>query len=140
MSPVLGQRLAALAAAALLAGVFGVALSQAGHDSSAFPAPEPAVGPWGGWSTALAGAAATAPAGGKASDCGWIVNRRTLGVVHPVLPCGARIFVEYGGARALTRVVARSPVPRDRELDLTPALARRLGLDGVREVRWAYAR
>ena len=32
--PVLGQRLVALAAAALLAGVFGVALSQAGRDST----------------------------------------------------------------------------------------------------------
>jgi len=140
VSPVLGQRLAALAAVALLVGVFGVALSEAGRDSSVTRGPAPAVGHWGGWSTALAGVAEAARAGGRPSDCGWIVNRRTLGVVHPVLPCGARIFVEYDGTRALTRVVARSPVPRDRELDLTPALAGRLGLEGVREIRWAYAR
>ena len=136
----LGERIAPLAAAALLAGVFGVALSQAGRSSSAPAVAEPAVGAWGGWSTALAGVAAAAPSGGRPSDCNLIVNGRTLGAVHPVLPCGARIFVEYRGTRALTRIVARSPVPRDRELDLTPALARRLGLDGVREIRWAYAR
>ena len=140
MSAALGQRIAALAAAALLAGVFGVALSQAGRDAPGPVVAEPAVGEWGGWSTALSGVAASAPRGGRPSDCAWIVSRRTLGVVHPVLPCGARIFVEYGGTRALTRVVARSPVARDRELDLTPALARRLGLHGVREIRWAYAR
>jgi hypothetical protein len=136
----LGQRLAALAAAALLVGMFGVALSEASQDSSVVGGPMPAVGPWGGWSAALAGVAGTVRPGGRPSDCGWIVNRRTLGVVHPVLPCGARIFVEYGGTRALTRVVARSPVPRDRELDLMPALAGRVGLEGVREIRWAYAR
>ena len=140
MSAVFGQRVAALAAVALLTGVAGVALSQAGRDASGRAVAVPAVGAWGGWSTALAGVAASASPGGRPSDCGWIVNRRTLGVVHPVLPCGARIFVEYGGTRALTRVVARSPVARDRELDLTPALAKRLGLDGVREIRWAYAR
>jgi hypothetical protein len=140
MSTALGQRLAALAAASLLVGVFGVALSDAGRGSSAATGPTPAVGAWGGWTTALAGVAVPVRMGGRTSDCGWIVNRRTLGVIHPVLPCGARIFVEYGHTRALTRVVARSPVPRDRELDLTPALASRLGLEGVREIRWAYAR
>jgi hypothetical protein len=48
MSPVLAQRLLALAGAALLAGVFGVALSQAGRDSLEAALPEPAVGLWGG--------------------------------------------------------------------------------------------
>jgi hypothetical protein len=64
----------------------------------------------------------------------------TAGVVHPVLPCGARIFVEYGGRRALTRVVAQSPVGPNRQFDLTPRLAKLLRLDGVREVRWAFSR
>ena len=140
MSAPLGQRITALAAAALLACVFGVALSQAGRDAPAPVVARPAVGAWGGWASALAGVAASPPAGGKPSDCGWIVNRRTLGAVHPVLPCGARIFVEYGGRRAITRVIARSPVGSDRGLDLTPALAKRLGLDGVQVIRWAYAR
>jgi hypothetical protein len=61
-------------------------------------------------------------------------------VLHPALPCGARIFVEYGSRQALTRVVARSPVGQGRQLDLTPRLAKRMRLDGVREVRWAFSR
>ncbi len=140
MTAVLGQRLVALAAAALLAGVFGVALSQAGRDSAETALPEPAVGLWGGWTTVLAGVSPAAPRAGRRSGCDWVVLPRTQGVVHPTLPCGARIFVEYGGRQALTQVVARFPVGQGRQLDLTPRLARRLGLQGVREVRWAFPR
>ncbi len=46
----------------------------------------------------------------------------------------------YGGRTALSQVVAHDPVPAGREFDLTPALADRLHLGGVRRVRWAYAR
>jgi hypothetical protein len=140
VNPVFAQRAAALAAAALLTGVFGVALSQAGRGSPDTRLPEPAVGVWGGWSTALAGVAPSASRGGRPSGCGWLVMPRALGVLHPALPCGARIFVEYGGQRALTQVVARSPVGQGRELDLTPRLAKRLHLEGVRELRWAFSR
>jgi hypothetical protein len=137
---VLAQRLLALGAAALLAGAFGVALSQAGRASSEAVLPEPAVGPWGGWTTVLAGVAPGAPRAGRRSGCDWIVLRRTQGVIHPTLPCGARIFVEHGGRQALTQVVAHFPVGQGRQLDLTPRLARRLDLAGVREVRWAFPR
>jgi hypothetical protein len=140
MTPVLAQRLVALAAAALLAGMFGVALSQAGRESSETALPEPAVGPWGGWTTVLAGVAPAAPRAGRRSGCDWLVLPRTQGVVHPTLPCGARIFVEHGGRRALTQVVARFPVGQGRQLDLTPWLARRLDLEGIRELRWAFPR
>jgi hypothetical protein len=140
MTPLLTQRLAALAAAALLAGVFGTALSQAGRDSPPSASPEPAVGLGGGWSTVLAGVAPAAPRAGRRSGCDWVVLPQTQGVLHPTLPCGARIFVEYGGRRALTQVVAHLPVAQGRQLDLTPRLARRLDLDGVRELRWAFTR
>ena len=140
VSPVLVQRLLALAAAALLTGVFGVALSQAGRDSSGSALPEPAVGPWGGWTTVLAGVAPQAPRAGRKSGCDWVVVPRTQGVIHPTLPCGSSLYVEYGGRQALTQVVAKLPVGQGRQLDLTPRLARRLGLQGVREVRWAFTR
>lgn len=140
MSEALVQRVLALAAASLLAGVFGVALSQAGRDSDASALPEPAVGPWGGWTTALAGVAPPAPRTGRRSGCDWVVLPRTQGVIHPTLPCGSSLYIEYGGRRALTRVVARFPVGQGRPLDLTPRLARRLGLEGVRELRWAFTR
>ena len=136
----LAQRVAALAAGALLAGVFGVALSEAGQDEPTAAAPAPAVGSWGGWESALVGVAPATPSRGRRGDCGWFLNRRTLGIFHPVLPCGARIFLEYGGRRVLTRVVAHSPVGENREFDLTRALALELGVDGAREVDWAYAR
>ena len=140
MSPVLIQRLAALAAAALLTGTFGVALSQAGQESTESALPEPAVGPWGGWTTVLAGVAPQAPRAGRRSGCDWVVMPRTQGVIHPTLPCGSSLYVEYGGKRALTQVVATLPVGHGRQLDVTPRLASRLGLEGVREVRWAFTR
>jgi len=140
MTSTLAQRLLALAGAALLAGVFGVALSQAGRDSPETVLPEPAVGLWGGWTTVLAGVAPGAPRSGRRSGCDWVVLPRTQGVVHPTLPCGARVFVEYDGRRALTQIVARFPVGQGRQLDLTPPLAGRLGLGGVRELRWAFPR
>jgi len=140
VSPILVQRLLALGAAALLTGMFGVALSQAGRDSSESALPEPAVGPWGGWTTVLAGVAPQAPRAGRRSGCDWVVVPRTQGVIHPTLPCGSRLFVEYGGRQALTQVVARFPVGQGRQLDLTPRLAKRLGLEGAREVRWAFTR
>lgn len=140
MNPAIVQRMVALAAAALLAGAFGVALSQAGREPSETALPEPAVGPWGGWTTVLAGVAAAPPAQGRRSGCDWLFRPRTQGVLHPTLPCGARIYVDYRGRLALTQVVARFPVGQGRQLDLTPRLADRLGLDGVREVRWAFTR
>ncbi len=140
MTPVLAQRFVALAAAALLAGVFGTALSQAGRDSSPSALPGPAVGLGSGWSTVLAGVAPAAPRAGRRSGCEWAVLPRTQGVLHPTLPCGAEVFVEYGGRQALTQVVGHVPVGQGRQLDLTPRLARRLGLEGVRELRWAFTR
>jgi len=134
------QRLAALAAAALLLGTFGVALSQAGRDSPESALPEPAVGRWGGWTTVLAGVAPQAPPAGRKSGCDWVVVPRTQGVIHPTLPCGSRLYIEYRGRRALTQVVAKLPVGQGRQLDVMPRLARRLGLEGVREVRWAFTR
>jgi len=140
VSRALAQRAVALAAAALLGGTFGIALSQAGRDSADPTLPEPAVGAWGGWTVALAGVAPAASRTGRTSGCGWLVLPGTQGVLHPTLPCGARIFVEYKGKQALTEVVAHRPVAQGRNLDLTPRLARRLGLEGVRSVRWAFTR
>jgi len=57
-----------------------------------------------------------------------------------VLPCGARIYISYGGTDVLTQIVDRGPYVPGREFDLTDALARRLGLRGVQNIRWSYAR
>jgi hypothetical protein len=131
------QRALALAGAALLGGVLAVAVS-ARTSSSGEPGLPEAVGvPGGGWYEALAG---VEPQVRERSSCNFLLAAGTMGIAHPVLPCGAQIYVEYRSVRVLTQVVDRGPASPGRDFDLTPALARRLGLHGVRSVRWAYAR
>jgi rare lipoprotein A len=94
--------------------------------------------PAGSWSTALAGV--RAPGGiGKRTACGQVLQADTNGVSHPVLPCGAKIFVQFDGRSVLTQVIDRGPYVPGRTFDLTEPLAARLGLTGVQQIRWAYA-
>jgi len=88
---------------------------------------------------ALAGSSGPA-AFGRRTACGGVIGSETEGVSHPTLPCGARIFIDVGGRRVLTEVIDRGPYEPGRQFDLTGALARRLGLSGVRQVHWSYAR
>lgn len=133
MGPKLLQRLIALAAVALLAGVVALAATSAGRDDdSDLPARS-------GDYTARAGSRGPG-AFGKATACSGVLRADTEGVAHPVLPCGARIYISYGGMDVLTQVVDRGPYVPGREFDLTDALARRLGLRGVQNIRWSYAR
>ena len=135
-----GQRLLALTGAGLLAGVIAVAVAEQNTDSARALGPQPAVGQGAGWSNAVAGVARDYPVRGKRSRCGWELRPGTLGVVHPVLPCGTKLFVELNGKRVFTQVVDRGPVPSREDFDLTSALADRLGLTGTDDVRWAFAR
>jgi hypothetical protein len=141
VSPVLAQRQLALAAAGLLAGVVGLAV--ASRDDSVAVAkaalPRPAVSSVTGWYPALAGVRSR-PLAGHASGCGTLLTPKTLGVDHPVLPCGAKIFVEFGGKTVLTSVVDRGPFTPRPDFEVTPALADVLGLKGVQPIRWSFAR
>ena len=137
MSTGFAQRALALGAAALLAGVLAVAVAAHRGSGAGRNLPVPVGAPGGGWYEALAGVASGPP---RRSACGYRMSSRTLGVAHPVLPCGAQIYVAYGSKRALTQVVAHGLSAPGRELELTAALARELGLQGVRQVQWAYAR
>jgi hypothetical protein len=105
-----GQRVLALACAGLLAGVIAVAVAQQNESSALASSPQPAVGQGAGWSSSVAGVARGYPVGGRRSSCGWLLTPETLGVVHPVLPCGTKLFVELGGKRVYTQVVDRGPV------------------------------
>lgn len=134
------MRVAGLAAAALLAGVFAVALSEAAGGEGSEVEARPVAGPSGRWASARVGVAGPVSSQGRPGDCGWLIEARTQGVVHPVLPCGAKLFVDFRGRQALTRVVAQSPVGDGRQFDLTPRLARALHLEGTRTVRWAFSR
>ena len=50
------------------------------------------------------------------------------------------IALAYGHTQVLTEVLERGPYLPGLDLDLTPALAARLGIDAVTNVRWRFAR
>jgi len=138
MNAASAQRQVALAGVALLAAV--VALALAARDKSqtvtGLPQPVPVAG---GWYTALAGA--EQPRYGARTRCGYVLRPSTVGVVDSVLPCGILVYVAYkNGPHILTRVVDRRPVVPGRKFDLTPKLAEELGVDGVQQIRWVFAR
>jgi len=133
MRPRLAMRELALAALALLVAVAAVAVTHQTHDETA-SATEPQ-----GSYHAIAGSSGPA-AFGRRTACGGVIRAETVGVAHPTLPCGARIFVTYRGQTVLTQVIDRGPTAPGREFDLTDALARRLGLQGQKQITWAYAR
>jgi Lytic transglycolase len=133
-SPALAQRELALAAIAVLAGVVVLALSVGrSGDGKASSLPQPVR-----WTKALA--APYTPSAKKPTACGQRVDERTLGVAHPVLPCGVKIFIDFNGKEILTQVIDKGPAVPGREFDVTKALAKRIGLDGVEQVRWSFAR
>jgi rare lipoprotein A (peptidoglycan hydrolase) len=66
--------------------------------------------------------------------CGGRLSTRTVGVAHRWLPCGTPLTVCYHGRCARALVVDRGPFVYGRELDLTGALAWRLGFGGVGRV------
>lgn len=132
------QRLLVLGAVALLGVVLalGIAEQRARGRPAAAPAGVPV--PGGGWYTALASGRGI-PADARTTSCGLVLTARSLGVTHPVLPCGAMIVLRYGGETVLTEVIDNGLERPTRQLELTPALARLLGLDGVQRVEWRFA-
>jgi len=118
--------LAVLAAAVVLAATGW----KSGHAGTS-PRPE-------GNFVALVGSAGPA-ATGRHTACGGVLTADTLGIAHPTLPCGARIFILFHGMHVLTQVVDRGPYEQGRGFDVTDALARELGLQGVQRIHWAYA-
>jgi rare lipoprotein A (peptidoglycan hydrolase) len=133
MRPRLAMRELALAALALLVAVAALAVTAHTRDKA-----PPTTEPQGSYH-AIAGSSGPA-AFGRRTACGGVIRADTIGVAHPTLPCGARIFVTYRGQTVLTQVIDRGPNVPGREFDLTDALARRLGLQGQKQITWAYAR
>ena len=126
-----GLRAAALAGIALL----GVAIALAAHrhtTKSDLPAPA------GQWYTALA-APYTPTDRTQKSACGVLITPTTAGVAHPVLPCGAKIYIEFAGKQVLTQVIDHGHTAPGRTFDVTQALAKLLGLDGSQTIRWRFA-
>ena len=134
------QRAVALAAVALLASVAALALSREtrGEETPAGE-PEPVAVAETGWYSALAGSRG-APRDAERTTCQRILTTRSLGVTHPVLPCGAKIYIAYGGTEVLTEVIDTRMKRQGRQFELTEALAQRLGIDGTQQIRWRFAR
>lgn len=122
----------ALGGLALLAGAAALAVS-AQREHHAATGPRPA-----GSFAALAGSSGP-QVFGRRSACGGVITEQTEGIAHPTLPCGARVFITFDGKTVLTEVVDHGPLAAGRQIDLTDALARRLGLRGVQTVHWSYA-
>lgn len=131
------QRLLSLAAIAFLAGLVAVAVVERRAEEPV-SAPTGAVAAGGGWYEALA---APRPPGEDAerTSCGLVLTARSLGVTHPVLPCGAKLLIRYGGETVLTEVIDNDLASTGRQFELTSALAALVGLDGTQEVEWRYA-
>jgi hypothetical protein len=140
VSAPLAQRLIALAGIALLAGLAALALARETAPGAA-NLPEAIPAPGGGWFSTLA--SSHGPSFGRTHrdrTCRHVVGRSSLGVAHPVLPCDTKIYLSYGDRRALTQVIARGIGAAGREFELSPALARKLGLSGTQPIKWRYAR
>ena len=131
------QRLLGLAAVAFVAGVVALAVTRERSDSKATPLPVAAPAPGGGWFEALA-VPARPPATPRATLCGLRLTSKTLGVAHPVLPCRALIYIEFGNERVLTRVIARGTGTRS-EFALTQPLADKIGLHSRQLIKWRFA-
>jgi hypothetical protein len=131
------QRLVLLAAVALLSAVAAAAIvEQRAPDEGAAAltsAPAPA-----GWNVAFAGSrGATGDA--QRTTCGQVLAPQSLGVTHPVLPCGAKVILRSGDEQILTEVIDNALVEPGRQLEVTEALATMLGIDGTVELEWRFA-
>jgi hypothetical protein len=133
------QRAVALAAVALLAAVGALALSGGlGEDGAGAEGPQPVPAPGGGWYTALAGS--RGPTGdAERTTCGLVLTGRSLGVSHPTLPCGAKLFLSYGELDVLTEVIDNRLKQGGRQFELTQRLASQLGIEGTQEIEWRFA-
>jgi hypothetical protein len=68
-----------------------------------------------------------------------VLAPQSLGVTHPVLPCGAKIILRSGSKQVLSEVIDNTLVEPGRQLEVTEALAKKLGIDGTVELQWRFA-
>jgi hypothetical protein len=126
-----------LAAVALLGGVVALAVGER-RSADANPAAFTSAAAPGGWNRAFAGSRGQV-GDAQRTTCGQLLTDRSLGVTHPVLPCGAKIVVRYHGTQVLTEVIDNELVEAGRQLEVTDGLADLLGLEGTEEVDWRFA-
>lgn len=139
MRAAVAQRLLTLAAVALVCALVALAIvEQRSGGGTTAAAQTGAVAPGGGWYSALAGSRGVA-GDAERTSCGLVLTAKSLGVTHPVLPCGAKVLIRFGGRTFLTEVIDNKLKSTGRQFELTDLLARNLGLDGTQEVDWRFA-
>jgi hypothetical protein len=132
VSPSLLVRQAALAGVALLACLGALALGGE-DDPGLLPDQVEKEAPWQEAAVGVRGRP------GRRTACGTVLAPETVGVIHPVLPCGARLVLRSGQRTETAEVVDRAAAGPGRDFGVTRALATRLGLDGDARIRWRFA-
>jgi hypothetical protein len=132
------ERIAVVTALAFVAALTVVAVLKQTDEPAARTVPRGALAPNGGWYAALAASRGVA-GDAERTSCGLVLTGASLGVTHPVLPCGAKLLLRFGGDTVLTEVIDNKLKGQGRQFELTEALARRLGLDGTQAVSWRFA-
>jgi hypothetical protein len=134
VNPQLVQRQAALAAAALLATLGVLALGKRGEE----PTPAATAPRTIRWESAVVGIV-PARAYARKTSCGSELDSASIGIAHPVLPCGVDLVVAYKGKQVRAEVVDRAPTGGGRDFEVTRALANRLGFSGRHTIQWRFA-
>ena len=140
MSPAFLQRAFWLAGVTLVVAVSALAIARrdAGGGKT-LPGAVPVHGSPSGYYTSRAAPYGPSP-GHTRTACGEPLTAKTMGIAHPVLPCGVKIYIRFRGKEVLTQVIDRGPTVPGRDFDITRALADRLGLHGTQTIQWRYAR
>jgi hypothetical protein len=136
----LAQRLFVLGAVALLAATSALAVVERGDDPPAAEAVLTGAEAPAGWNTAFAGS--RGPVGDALrTSCGQLLAPESLGVTHPVLPCGARLVLRRDGRHVLTEVIDSALVDAGHQLEVTQALAELLAIEeqDTVELEWRFA-
>lgn len=131
------ERLVVLAAVAVVAALAAVAVVHQRESGGGTPTFASAPAPT-NWNTAFTGSRGS-PGDAQRTTCGEVLTTKSLGVTHPVLPCGAKLVLKSGKRQILTEVIDNKLVVPGRQLEVTPALARMLGLSGTEEIEWRFA-
>ena len=131
------ERLLLLAAVALVAALGAIAVVHQRESGGGTPTFASAPAP-NGWNSAFAGSRGS-PGDAQRTTCGDVLTTKSLGVTHPVLPCGAKVVLRNGDTQILTEVIDNKLVVAGRQLEVTPALGRMLGLSGTEEIEWRFA-
>jgi hypothetical protein len=135
VSTALAQRLIALAGIALLAVLLALSLKPSKSHGPHLPRSIPA--PGGAWYRNLMAPKGTAFDARR--SCGFVLSSGSLGLSSPLYPCRTKIWLHYNGADVLTQVISRSAPPPGSNFEISPALARKLGLNETREIQWRFA-